>query len=106
MEENQEENDRRESRKKETGESQVVHYMLCCNTGICAPNDLVLSHSNSRVADGLYPYYLCVKRCLVGQSGGNNQPCYVKLQRISQTMTLRSPLLHAALYLIQPACSD
>lgn len=24
-------------------ECQVVHYMLCCNTGICAPADLVLS---------------------------------------------------------------
>lgn len=24
-------------------ESQVVHYMLCCNSGICAPADLVLS---------------------------------------------------------------
>ena len=23
-------------------ECQVVHYMLCCNTGICAPADLVL----------------------------------------------------------------
>lgn len=31
-----------QKKKKKMSESQVVHYMLCCNTGICAPTDLVL----------------------------------------------------------------
>lgn len=28
---------------RKMSQSQVVHYMLCCNTGICAPSDLALS---------------------------------------------------------------
>lgn len=41
-EENKEEK-RQEGTQKKASESQVVHYMLCCNTGICAPTDLVLA---------------------------------------------------------------
>lgn len=42
-------------------ESQVVHYMLCCHTGICAPTDLVLPAlaSNSLIAAGLRLNLLC-----------------------------------------------
>lgn len=31
---------RQEGIQRKMSESQVVHYMLCCNTGICAPSDL------------------------------------------------------------------
>lgn len=47
--------------KKDECESQFVHYMLCCNTGICAPADLVLSHSESLRAAGLTQRPSCLQ---------------------------------------------
>ena len=64
MEENQEE----KSQKGGMTESQVVHYMLCCNTGICAPTDLVLSPLQ-QLRSSWTQYPACVIRYLVDLSG-------------------------------------
>lgn len=88
-------------KKKKSCESQVVHYMLCCNTGICAPTDLVLSAlSNSPIAAGLKLYSLCGRmksKLSALKVRGNKQPCFLFqssmrciLQQRSQLVTLTS----------------
>lgn len=60
-------------KKNPLSSSQVVHYMLCCNAGICAPTDLVLLS-----AAGLT---LCdIRACCVDKEGIKqrcflSQPC-------------------------------
>ena len=52
----------REGAQKKTSESQVVHYMLYCNAGICAPADLVLSalkQPDSSWTDTVHAESLC-----------------------------------------------
>lgn len=73
-------------KKNPLSQSQVVHYMLCCNAGICAPTDLVLLS-----AAGLT---LCdIRACCVDKEGIKqrcflSQPCLTAADTDLFTTTL------------------
>ncbi len=78
---------------KQMSESQVVHYMLCCHSGICAPADLVLStlvlkQPDSSWTDTVLTVSLCETPAqYVSLEEINSQACTV---HATQLVTLNS----------------